>query len=136
MSNFMDETLLLALGDFERDDDDDNNLPADTLSYVNKILDQSTLKILQSARVTKAYKDAKELGLFRLFITRSWFQAMRNWVNTNLTVQGLPTINEMQFDAYVGLELATSLVSVNTLAGYWSQEMFCEQADFKDTMAF
>ena len=30
--------------------------------------------------------------------------------------------------------MATSLVSVNSLKGYWSQEMFCGQADFKDTM--
>ena len=59
---------------------------------------------------------------------------MRNWVNKNLTAKGLPTINEIQFDACVGLESATSLVSVNTLAGYWSDEMFCGQGDFKNTM--
>ena len=80
------------------------------------------------------YKDANELGLFHLFITRQWFKAMRNWVNINLAAKGLTTINEIQFDTYVGLELATSLVSLNTLQGYWSNKMFCGQADFKDTM--
>ena len=134
MSDFIDETLLLALGDFECDEEGDNNLPIGTQNYVNEIFHQSTLKILQDVRVTKAYKDAKELGLFHLFISRSWFQAMRNWVNINLAAEGKPTINEMHFEAYVGLEMATSLVSVNSLKGYWSQEMFCGQADFKDTM--
>ena len=83
----------------------------------------------------KAYKDSKELGLFRLFVTRSWFQAMRKLVNTNLTAKGLPTINKMQFNAHVGIEMVTSLVSVNDLKDYWSDEMFCGQADFKNTMS-
>ena len=62
---------------------------------MNEIVHQSTLKNFQDVRVTKAYQDAKELGLFHLFISRSWFQAMQNWVNINLATEGKSTINEM-----------------------------------------
>ena len=59
---------------------------------------------------------------------------MRSWVNEKLKNKGLSTINENKFNAYVGLELVTSLVSVNDLKDYWSNEMFSGQADLKTTM--
>ena len=59
---------------------------------------------------------------------------MQSWVNEKLKNKGLSTINENKFNAYVGLELVTSLVSVNDLKDYWSNEMFSGQADFKTTM--
>lgn len=133
MSEVIDETLLSALGDFDVDDVDDN-LPPPNRSYVADILSNSSLRILQSGRVKKAFSESKELGLFRLFITRQWFEAMRSWVNEKLTIKGISTINENKFKAYIGLELATSLVSVNDLKDYWCKEMFSGQVDFKTTM--
>ena len=138
MSTEIDETILSALGDFECDiDDDDVNRDNATPRgpYIAKILQQLSLKLLQEPRIKKAYKDHGYLGLFCLFITRSWFEAMRTWLNMKRKEKGLDAVNEYIFNAYVGLEMAMSLVRMNTIDSYWRDEMFMGQKDFKETMS-
>ena len=133
MSAEIDQNLLSELGDFEFDDDDDG-VPPICSSYVNALSQQSTLKLLQKARIDKAFNDSGCLGLFRLFITRSWFEAMRSWLNIRRKEKGLDAVNESKFNAYLGLELAMSLIPFNAITNYWSENLFSGHIDFKETL--
>ena len=138
MSAEIDETIISQLGDFERDidsDDVDRDNATPRVPYIQQILQQSSLKLLQEPRTRKAYKDNGYLGLFRLFINGSWFQAMRTWLNMKREEKGLDAVNENMFYAYVGLEMAMSLVNMNTIDSYWRDDMFMGQKDFKETMS-
>jgi hypothetical protein len=55
--------------------------------YVNNLFNNSSLHILQAARVAKSYNDNGVLGLFTLFITNSWFENMRIWTNKRIVEQ-------------------------------------------------
>ena len=44
-------------------------------------------------------------------------------------------INEVKFRAYIGLEMATSLVSYNDIKQYWSEKIFTGHPNFKETMS-
>ena len=91
---------------------------------MDTISQQSTLKLLQEGRINKAFKDSGYLGLYRLFITRLWFEAMRSWLNMNRKEKGLDVVNESKFNAYLGLEIAMLLISLNSIEQYWSENMF------------
>jgi hypothetical protein len=61
----------------------------------------SLLKLLQEAKIQKAFDDKDSLGLFWLFITNSCMNATRNWTNKNLKNKGLKEVNEKKFRAYI-----------------------------------
>ena len=51
-------------------------------------------KLLQEIKIRKAFDDKGSLGLFWLFITNSFMNAIRNWTNKNLKNKGLKEVNE------------------------------------------
>ena len=104
-------------------------------NYVQSLIQLSDLHVLQEARVRKAYTDGKELGLFHLFFTKQYFNIICQWTNARLKENYNITISEAKFRAYVGLEMAMSIVSFNDIAEYWQREMFCGHEDFKNTMS-
>ena len=61
--------------------------------------------------------------------------AIRTWTNYNLKNKGLKEVNENKFRAYVGLEMAMSIVQLNDISYYWKTEMFTGHEDFKRTMS-
>ena len=103
MSDIINKSLVTTLRNFEVDvnagDINDANLPL-LSPYVSNIRQQSTLKLFQEPRVRKAYKDSGFLGFFRLFIIRSWFEAMRTWLNSKRKKNGMIKVNEFFFNAY------------------------------------
>lgn len=104
-------------------------------AYVKSLENQSDLKLLQSARIMKSFNDAGVLGLFRLFLTDTWIDAMRTWTNNSMAQKGLKKVNEKMFKAYIGLELAMSIIRINDIKNYWRSDMFCGQRDFQETMS-
>jgi Transposase IS4 len=93
-------------------------------SYVRGLLERSDLKILQVDRVNRSYKQNGAAGLFKLFISRSFLDKMRKWTNQCLKEDGMHEVNETKFNAYIGLELAMSLLQFNNLDEYWKDSMF------------
>jgi Transposase IS4 len=108
--------------EFEPADTDD--IIASHVDYVQYLLDSSQLHIIQPDNVKKAYKTAGVLGLFHLFITSSWFESMRVWTNKRLISKGKKVVSKNQFRAYVGLELAMSIIQMNNMRSFWQSEMF------------
>ena len=106
-----------------------------TNSYLKLLETNTGLKVIQHTKVTQAFTQSGKLGLFRLFLTNSWFKGMRTWLNKKLKQAGKDEISERKFRAYMGLEMATSLVKMNDLKSYWKKEMFAGHRDFKETMS-
>lgn len=104
-------------------------------SYVKELIASSDLKILQTDRVNRAYSENGYCGLFKLFLTRSFLDKMRKWMNLELTNDALKPINEAKFNAYLGLEIAMSLVQFNDIDEYWKGGMFQGHSDFKKVMS-
>ena len=49
--------------------------------------------------------------------------------------KGISTVNELEFNAYVGLEVAMSLVQLNGIVDYWIKSMFSGHPDFQATIS-
>jgi Transposase IS4 len=104
-------------------------------SYVQSLLERSDLKILQVDRVNRSFEQNGACGLFKVFISRSFLDKMRKWTNQCLKEDGMREANETKFNAYIGLELAMSLLQFNDLHEYWKNNMFQGHKDFKTTMS-
>lgn len=125
------------LCDFEFIDENEEDMDAmmQENAYLRDLRTMSGLEILQRSKVVKAYEENGKLGLFRLFITREWFNTIRKWTNKKLDEKGRDTVNESKFDAYLGLEMAMSIVSFNDTAEYWRSNMFTGHSDFINAMS-
>ena len=73
--------------------------------------------------------------MFQLFLSRSLFESILMWTNIELTKKGKPRISQDKLMAYIGLELAMSLVQMGSIAHYWSQARFEGHHDFHETMS-
>ena len=113
-------------------DAEDSDIPSDNLLHLTN---HSDLKILQEGCVKMAYANNKHLGLFPLFITRHLLAIICQRTNEALIESQQATISEIKFQAYIGLELAMSIIPMNQIRDYWSQEMFLGQEDFKKAMS-
>jgi hypothetical protein len=103
--------------------------------YIQKLSDDSFLSILQPRRVKNAFENEHERGMFQLFLSRSLFESILMWTNIELTKKGKPRISQDKLMAYIGLELAMSLVQMGSIAHYWSQACFEGHHDFRETMS-
>jgi len=115
--------------------EEDMNSAMQGNTYLRELHVTSGLKVLQQSKVLKAYQDNGKMGLFKLFITREWFNTIRTWTNMKLIEKGKDSVNEIKFDAYIGLEMAMSIVSFNDTAEYWRSSMFTGHKDFINTMS-
>jgi hypothetical protein len=131
LSSFDDEELISEideLNDFELEEIDeeeakyeeqpdpryDNSFEA--CEYVQKWMKYSDLHVLQPDKVKNAWLNNGARGLFNLYCTRNFLtNNVQNWVLAGLQlkstrIKALPT---MMFDAYIGLELAASIIGFN-----------------------
>jgi hypothetical protein len=82
-----------------------------------------------------------ERSLFHLFLTKSFFKAVRKWTNRKLSwshqsrSDSVDSISLDKLFAYVGLELGMSIIKYNSIAQYWSGNVLEGHAAFKDTMS-
>ncbi len=88
-------------------------------------ISQAVLRIacLHEENARAAFEREQEVGLFHLFLTKSWCAAMTLWCNKNLAMKGKKKVSVENFMAYVGLEIAMSFVQLNAIHDYWSGKM-------------
>jgi hypothetical protein len=63
----------------------DDDPPCD---YIEDLGDKSDLKVLRKSQARVAYRQNSSLGLFHLFLTKSWFSAMKQWTDQKLASKG------------------------------------------------
>jgi hypothetical protein len=56
--------------------------------YIEDLRDKSDLKVLRESQARLAYAQNSSLGLFHLFLTKSWFSGMKQWINQRLSSKG------------------------------------------------
>ena len=113
---------------------EDTSSPQQSNKYLWELEQSCSLKILQIEKVRKAYDKKHALGLFHLFLSKLWFKTLHRWCCKGMESKGRKKNTFDQFMAYIGLEMAMSLVPLNSIKDYWSSEMFLRQADFKAVM--
>ena len=105
-------------------------------NYIRNLYDMSKLHIRQADRAASLFQAKGHVGLLHLFLPVSTIDSFRLYTNETLAQLGPDkTANTREFMAYIGLELATSLVPLNQLRYYWSNEMFSGHPDFKKVMS-
>ncbi|KAG6944005.1 hypothetical protein JG688_00017319 [Phytophthora aleatoria] len=104
-------------------------------NYIHNLASSSGLYLPEHKKIEKAYTTNGELGLFSLFITKEFRRRIQRWTNEGLSLRGHQVTSENEFDAYIGLELAMSICSLNDIAEFWSEKTFIDQRDFSDTMS-
>jgi hypothetical protein len=102
--------------------------------YIEDLRDKSDLKVLRKSTARVAYAQNCSLGLLHLFLTKTWFSAMRQWTNQRLSAKGKKKNSQEQFMAYIGLKIAMSFVKLNQVWDYWTGKMFFQQKDFQSVM--
>jgi hypothetical protein len=88
-------------------------------AYVKELADKSLLNILQPKCVKNAFneKDERENRLFQLFLLNRLWEAILVWTNEKLvSTEGKNTITIKKLMAYVGLELAMSLIQIRSIS--------------------
>jgi Transposase IS4 len=60
---------------------------------------------------------------------------MRLWTNKRILAMGGKKVSAPKFRAYIGLEIAMSILQMNNMTYYWKTEMFTGHDDFKKTMS-
>jgi len=129
MTESNDEEIdLLVQEDFNFDERSERSFfrqPSVSNSYRRELHDGSKLHIRKIDEAIRLYNTSKYLGLFHLFLPRRVLDSYRKYTNEKLS-QHSPksTTNEKEFHAYIGLELATSMVPMNEIKSYWSEKMF------------
>jgi hypothetical protein len=104
--------------------------------YVQKLCDDCYLSILQRSRVRRAFhRREKEKALFQLFLSSSLWDSILCWTNTELQKKGKPEIPLEKLMAFIGLEMAMSLVQIGSIVQYWSKSRFSGHPDFGNTMS-
>ena len=80
----------------------------------------------------KVFEKEGALGLFHLFLTKSFFNTIVEWTTQKCVLLAKPTISKEDFPKYLGLELAISLSHHNSIQDYWSNKAFIGVKVFQD----
>jgi Transposase IS4 len=83
----------------------------------------------------RVYENRNEKGLFHLFLNQSCLEGIRVWTNAELLRKGKKKVSKEMFNAYIGLDLAMSIVHLNDMHDYWSTKMFLGNDDMKRIMS-
>jgi len=107
----------------------------DENKYIQELTDGCYLSLLQEKKTKNALEKGKEKGLFHLIFTTAFFDASLKWTNDELSRKGKNKVSKEKFMAYVGLEIAMSLVPLNSIKQYWETKRFSGHQDFKNVMS-
>jgi hypothetical protein len=103
--------------------------------YILGLIKTTSLFIRQKEKVSSTFDLEGNVGLFRLLLTNQWFNSVRTWTNNRLVQKGLKPVNIDKFRAYLGLEIAMSIVQYNDMKYYWKTDMFTGHDSFKSCMS-
>ena len=104
--------------------------------YNKKFLDSAELHILQPGEVVAvAEGNNPELGLFNLFMTKTFLDTVWRWTNESMGRKGRRRCTKNDFFAYIGLEMGMSLMKFNDIHKYWSSGCFLGHDTFRTTMS-
>jgi hypothetical protein len=103
--------------------------------YIRDQIDKSKLNAHQEARVCKAFQASRALGLVNQFLDKTLLRAIQTWTNDVLRARGKVKACDNEFNAYLGLEIAMSLVKFSRMKDYWSSKLFLGSSDFANTMS-
>src|SRR5687767_5168047 len=95
----------------------------------------SDLHLLQPAKIKNAYIRNQAAGLFHLFFPKYYFRTIAAWTNARLKKHSNSTIPDHKLQAYVGLEMAMSVLTFSQISKYWKNRMFCGHLDFQRVMS-
>ena len=150
-----DESLVYNPGDLSDDDGDNQNDAADGLvslallasngpaagsnhsstNYLDLIEQNSCLRIRNETRVRSVYKKDGLFGLFSLFLTKKLKANIVEWTNLRLQRHHQPLLSMVELDAYLGLELAMSIVPLSNMRDFWRGDLLLGQEFFKAMMS-
>ena len=121
------------LQDFESEDDQQvKNVSNEFLSSLES---SSGLKVLQRVRCMKKLKTQDYSGLVSLFFGDKMIDTIWKFTNVRLIQKGYKKTTKKMFRAYIGLEMAMSIVHFNNIKSYWRTGVFVGHEDFKSTMS-
>ncbi len=96
--------------------------------YIKEILNTSGLYVHKQETVLKMWRKNGPLGLFHMFLQKSFLNTVREWTNEKLkkepTREQSHPITPGEFYNYMGLELGTSLLHMNDFKNYWQSGLF------------
>ncbi|KAF4132759.1 Transposase IS4 [Phytophthora infestans] len=102
--------------------------------YIDGLEAEGGITLLQEEKAMRAFREKGILGLFALFFTRKLRSTLLQWINPRLRENGTPDITLRELNAYIGLEIATSLCPLNRLRDYWSTNELYGHPLFQSTM--
>ena len=85
--------LQLSL-DYEPEDEEETEeegaapRPVSSVSYVEELKSKFDLKVLHEHNAVTVFARYAELGLFHLFLSKSWFKVMLQWTNKAFSQKG------------------------------------------------
>ena len=103
--------------------------------FLQSLSSGSCLKLLQRAQCIKKLKAKGYSGLVSLFVSDPFIDQIWKFTNAWLIQKGYKKCTKRQFRAYVGLEMAMSIIQFNDIKSYWKERIFVGQQDFKSTMS-
>ncbi len=90
----VDDSLLQLSLDCEPKDEEESDEqeatphPVSTVSYVEELKSKSDLKVLHERNAITVFAWYAELGLFHLFLSKSWLKDMLQWTKQSLQSKG------------------------------------------------
>ena len=100
---------------------------------------QSSIDLKTPELYKKCFKQEGPLGLFYLFFSRCCLDNIRLWSLVDLgslTNNTKAKCRPDMFNAYIGLEMAMSLIQMNSIEEFWQTKKFSGHPDFKNVMSW
>ena len=103
-------------------------------TYLDDICAGSELYIKNRRQVQIVYEKEGLYGLFSLFVTPLFKNHIMEWTNNRLHKAGHPLLTMAELDAWIGLQLAMSIVPLANMRDFWKDDPLLGQEFFKALM--
>ena len=132
--NDIDDSLLDDFQVYQLDESEAISIQEN--EYIQDIVNWSYLSLLHRNHAHRAFVTNKGKRLFFLFLCPSLWAAVLHWTNLYYHKKGKRRLTTMaKLEAYIGLELAMSIVKIGNVKSYWGKARFTGHSDFHDTMS-
>ena len=87
-------------------------------TYLDETIAGSNLCIKNNRQAQQMYEKDGLFGLFKLFVTPSLKYHIMKWTNNRLEKVSHPSLIMTEFDAWIGLQLAMSVVRLTNMRNF------------------